>query len=69
MQKSYHELEKDGYLYSIKGKGYFVAQIDKLLVEERIENELKPHFFRLLQSAKYLGLKHEDIIRWIDGIY
>ena len=69
VQKSYHELEKSGYLYSIKGKGYFVAHIDKVLVEERIENELKPQFFRLLQSAKHLGLKHEDIIRWIDEIY
>ncbi|HZH60996.1 MAG TPA: GntR family transcriptional regulator [Metabacillus sp.] len=49
VQKSYHELEKQGYLYSIKGKGYYVAPIDMILIEERIENELKPQFLRLLQ--------------------
>lgn len=69
VQKSYHELEKIGYLYSVKGKGYFVAKVDKALIEVRVENELKPKFLSLLKQAKYLGLKYEDIIRWIDEIY
>ena len=62
IQKSYHELEKQGYLYSLKGKGYYVAPVEVILIEGKIENELKPHFFRLLQMAKYLGLTKKEII-------
>ncbi|MFB7305268.1 GntR family transcriptional regulator [Heyndrickxia sporothermodurans] len=65
VQKSYHQLENQGYLYSIKGKGYYVAPIDMNQIEQRIENELKPEFFRLLQRAKHFGLSKKEILEWL----
>lgn len=66
VQKSYDSLERQGYLYSIKSIGYYVAPIDATLIEERVENELKPQFFGLLRLAKYHGLTKKDIIQWIN---
>jgi GntR family transcriptional regulator len=68
VQKSYHQLENQGYLYSIKGKGFYVAPIDMLQIEQRIEMELKPQFFRLLQMAKYLGLSKKEILEWLSQV-
>lgn|SRR5690625_2827755 len=68
VQKSYDSLERQGYLYSIKGRGYYVASIDATLIRERIKNELKPQFLKLLQLAKYHGLSKEDIIQWMDEV-
>lgn len=68
VQKSYHQLEKQGYLYSIKGKGYYVTSIDIIQIEQRIENELKPQFFRLLQMAKYFGLSKKEILEWLSQV-
>ena|SRR5699024_237324 len=68
VQKSYDSLERQGYLYSIKGIGYYVAPIDATLIEERVEYELKPQFFRLLRLSKYHGLTKRDIIQWINEV-
>lgn len=42
VQRSYYELENQGYLYSIKGKGYYVASINIFQIGQKIEHELKP---------------------------
>lgn len=68
VQKSYHQLENQGYLYSIKGKGYYVSPMDMNQKDQRIEDELKPQFFRLLQMAKYLGLTKKEIIEWLEEV-
>src|SRR5699024_8240163 len=68
VQKAYHHLEHQGYLYSIRGKGYYVAPIGMIQIKLKIENEFKPQFIRLLKIAKYLGLTKEDIIELLGEV-
>lgn len=68
VQRAYRELEQEGYIYSIPGKGNFVAKIDNSVTKknfEQIAEELKV----LLNKAEILGIKKEDIIEIIDKLY
>ncbi|WP_017471698.1 GntR family transcriptional regulator [Amphibacillus jilinensis] len=65
IQKAYRELEVQGYIYSIKGKGSFVAPI----IEQ--ENQatltaLKEELKKLLSEAIFLGLTKQEIISIVD---
>ncbi len=61
VQKAYRELENQGYIYSIKGKGCFVAPVS----HTRDERKISELYLSLSESAKalrYLGESLEDII-------
>lgn len=68
IQKSYQELKNQGYLYSIKGKAYYVSPIKLILKEEKIQKEIKPRFVRILQEAIFLGLTKEELVQWFEEI-
>lgn len=60
IQKAYRELESQGYIYSLKGKGSFVHPGKKSENEEelkKVRDELK----KLLAEAIYLGMTSEEI--------
>lgn len=67
IQKAYRELESQGYIYSIPGKGNFVAPI---LNNENIEkiNKLKDELIKVLSEIMFLGMKKEDIIKIISEV-
>lgn len=60
IQKSYRELERQGYIYSIPGKGNFVASIVNNENSEKI-SKLKEKLIKILSEAMYLGMKKEEI--------
>ena len=59
IQRAYNELENDGYIYSVPGKGNFVSP-DVRQDEERIK-ELKKKLIEILAELKYLGIKYEEL--------
>ncbi|WP_342743286.1 GntR family transcriptional regulator [Metabacillus halosaccharovorans] len=60
IQRAYRELENQGYLYSIKGKGNFVAAIEQMTNEQNLL-DLKKDIQKLIAEAIYLGLTKEDL--------
>lgn len=60
IQRAYRELESQGYLYSIKGKGNFVAAIELMTNEQKLL-DLKIDIQKLIAEAIYLGLTKEDL--------
>lgn len=60
IQKAYRELELQGYIYSVPGKGSFVAPTLKL-TNEKVE-KMKEALIKLISEALYLGMKKEDIV-------
>jgi len=60
IQRAYSELERQGYIYSVKGKGNFVADIDHLLQGNR--KEVMNQLDLLLRDAKNLGISQEEIL-------
>ncbi|MBM7661465.1 GntR family transcriptional regulator [Bacillus mesophilus] len=67
IQKAYRELERQGYTYSVPGKGSFVSDASSIINNEKLE-KLKQELIKVLSEAVYLGLKKEDIVELFEAI-
>ena len=63
VQRAYRELEAEGYIYSVPGKGSFVA-IDKQVDQGRIDTLLK-QLDEAVAELSYMGFSKDDLIRHI----
>ena len=61
IQRAYAELERNGFLYSVKGRGSFVGNIGRL--REAKQRELKEKVAVLAEEAKSLGMDEEAFVR------
>ena len=68
IQKAYRELESEGYIYSVKAKGFFVSEMKESGDSGKI-SELKEEIKPLIKELKFLGYKKEKIFRLIEKIY
>lgn len=60
IQKAYRELEREGYIYSLQGKGSFVAPMKKEQNEIK-KAEVRAELLRLMAEAVYLGFTVAEI--------
>ena len=65
IQRAYSQLEKTGVIYSVKGKGNFVAADPKRLREEKMEQILQ-EMEKLLPLA--LGVGRERMENWLHSL-
>ena len=67
IQKAYRQLESEGFIYTIPGKGNFVlppGELKNSLKEEKIRSELT----RVLAEALYIGIEKKEIYRLVKDI-
>lgn len=67
IQRAYSELERSGFIYSVKGRGNFV-RADENLKEKQQEKYLAALEKQLI-SCKELGIPREKIIVSVDKTY
>ncbi|SEU01020.1 GntR family transcriptional regulator [Paenibacillus sp. NFR01] len=60
IQKAYRELEREGYIYSLQGKGSFVAPLGPELRGGK-KNEIREELLRLMAEAVFLGFTEHEI--------
>ena len=60
IQKAYTELEREGFIYTVKGRGNFIAGTEKLL-EEKKKNCLDEILKRIREVMEY-GVTGEEIL-------
>lgn len=65
IQKAYKDLETEGYIYSVKGKGNFVARISAVNRSEKCE-ALYQQMQELIRELLFVGESEEKIIRQIE---
>ncbi len=64
-KRAYDELERDGFIYTVAGKGCFVAQKNtELLREENLKN-IEYHIEEILKLSLGCNLTTDDIIEMI----
>lgn len=63
IQKAYAELEREGFIYTVKGRGNFVAGSENLLQEKR--KTCMEDILRLVKEAIEFGMKKEEILHTI----
>ncbi len=64
-KRAYDELEKDGYIYSVAGKGSYVAKKNTELLKEAHLKEIEAHIQAILQLAPSCNLKTDDIVEMV----
>ncbi len=62
--KAYSLLERDGIIYSLAGRGSFIAKPDKLLAQERVLTD----FDTAVHHALEIGIDPETLRQRIDAI-
>lgn len=61
IQRAYEALEREGYLYSVAGKGSFVAQRNE--VEDTRKQELLKRFDAAAAELMFLGVTPEELVQ------
>ena len=67
IQRAYGELERRGFIYSVKGRGSFVGSIHKL--RESARADLVKRLGMLAKEARTLGMKREQFVEAAGGGY
>ena len=65
IQRAYAELERQGYIFTVKGKGNFVSDSKQLLAQYR--EELFSELRSICKAAFEVGITEEEIIQSIRG--
>ena len=65
IQKAYGELEREGFIYSVKGRGNFVAANNNL--KEAKKEELKTQILALVKEGEAIGLTREEIVQLLQN--
>ena len=60
-KRAYEELERDGYIYTVAGKGSFIAQQDVELAKESSLREIEEHLTAALELARQIELPVEEL--------
>ena len=61
-KRAYDELEKDGYTYSVAGKGSYVAEKNTELLRETNLKEIEEYMRKICQLAPACRLETSDIL-------
>lgn len=64
-KRAYEELERDGFIYTLPGKGSYVAEQNKeLLIEEKLR-EIEEKFSEAIDIANSIGLDFDELVRML----
>lgn len=69
IKKAYDELEKEGYIISVQGKGTFVAQKNKEIMREQANKDIEKYIFKIIEISSKYNIKEEEIIDLFKYIY
>ncbi|MEY8393807.1 GntR family transcriptional regulator [Lachnospiraceae bacterium 45-P1] len=67
IQRAYTELERQGYIYTVKGKGSFVAE--NSVMKENKKKELLIQVSEVIDEAIRLGISDEEIKKMLEIQY
>lgn len=67
VQRAYIELEREGYIYSVKGKGSFVSPLGD--IREQKNKELLDEIHAGMYKAKQAGIKESVLMDKLHEVY
>lgn len=60
-KRAYNDLEQEGYIYSVPGKGSFVKKLNEEVVRENALAEIEKYFTDAMTVAKAAGIDIEEL--------
>ncbi len=68
-KRAYEELEREGFLENVPGKGCFVASQNRELLRETLLRRVEEHLSQAVEEARKGGLSLEEIHEMLDILY
>ena len=66
IQKAYRDLESEGYIYTVTGKGTFVAERKE--VYDARAKELLTEFDEIVEELFFLSVKEKELVERMDNL-
>mgnify|MGYP000991468799 FL=1 len=60
-KRAYDELEKEGFIETVQGKGSYVAGQNKELMREKKLKIIEEKLFEIVEESKLLGLNYSEV--------
>jgi len=68
-KRSYEDLEREGFLETVGGKGTFVAPQNREFLKEQKLKIIEAKLAEAVDEAKMLGLKKSELKEMLDALY
>ncbi len=68
-KRAYEDLERDGFISTVVGKGSFVKAADVRLVREEKLKEIEELLSRVVDLASQSGISREEVLEILDIYY
>ncbi|MBS4191444.1 GntR family transcriptional regulator [Bacillus sp. FJAT-49705] len=68
-KRAYEELEKDGFIVSVVGKGSFIASQNKELLKERRLKIIEEKLIEIIEESKIIDLSKDELIEMVLILY
>lgn len=68
-KRAYDELEKEGFLYAIPAKGFFVAAKNIELLREENLKQIESHLTEAVRLAASCGLAKNDLVEMLELLW
>lgn len=69
VKKAYDELEEEGYIKSVQGKGTFVAPKNMELVREQANKDIENYILKIIEISNKFNISKEEILGLFEYIY
>ncbi len=68
-KRAYDELEKEGFIETMRGKGSFVAIQNKELLKEKKLKIIQEKLVEVVMDSKILGLEYEEVRQMLQILF
>lgn len=68
-KRAYEELEKAGFIYSIVGKGSFIAEQNLDMIREKKLRVIEEQLSAVISNSKEIGLPYEELQELLKLLY
>ena len=68
-KRAYEDLEKEGMIYSVPGKGFFVDDPDREYLAEKRNLTVEEDLTKVIEEAKNAGLTKEQFLNMLEIIW
>ena len=68
-KRAYEELEREGFIETVPGKGSYVSSQNKELLREKKITSIENRLMEAIEESKIIGLTKKDLKEMLDILY
>ena len=69
IKKAYDELENEGYINSVQGKGTFVAPKNTELAREQANKDIEKYLLKIIEVSNKFNITKKEILSTLEYLY